>query len=117
MSLADRVDALAQRLPHDDPRRGALRTRIAALANDCGCTAGGIFLVVATVVAVGYFVAGGRLGIGEVAAATGLVLVACFIGKGLGLGIARLRLLWLRHVLVTWLRDASASQVSDVQLH
>ena len=45
MSLADRVDALAQRLPHDDPRRGELRARIAALANDCGCTAGGIFLV------------------------------------------------------------------------
>ena len=45
MSLADRVDALAQRLPHDDPRRGELRARIAALANDCGCTAGGNFLV------------------------------------------------------------------------
>ena len=117
MSLASRIDALAQRLPHDDPRRGELRARIAALANDCGCTSGGIFLVAATVVVIGWFVAGNAVGAGEIGLAIGFVLVASFIGKGIGLAIARIRLLWLGHVLALQLRGASAPEASDVQLH
>lgn len=107
--LAGSVDALARQLPDDDPRRGELRARIAALANDCGCTMGGVFLVGAGLLAVAWFVAGGRLGIGEMALAGGLVVLASFIGKGIGLALARVRLLWMRRVLTARLRAASVA--------
>jgi hypothetical protein len=116
MRLADSVDALARRLPDDDPRRGEFRARIAALANDCGCTMGGIFLVAATVLAIGYFVLGGRLGIGQIAIAIGFALLASFVGKGVGLGIARLRLLWLRRALTARLRASSAPSAPTVEV-
>ena len=99
MSLANRVDALAIQLPEDDPRKAEVRRLIAALADECGCTMGGIFLVAATVVAIGWFVVNGGLGIGSAVIAGILVFAASLVGKAIGLGIARIRMLRLRHEL------------------
>ena len=99
MSLANRVDALAIQLPEGDPRKAEFRRLIAALADECGCTMGGIFLVAATVVAIGWFVVNGGFGIGSAAIAGILVFAASLVGKAIGLGIARIRMLRLRHEL------------------
>jgi hypothetical protein len=114
VSLARRVDALARRLPDEDPRRAQARARIAALAGECGCTLGGVFLAVAAVLAVAYFAAGGRVAAGPVLLALGLVLAASLLGKLVGLGVARLRLLALRRSLS---RRIASPEVRHVHLH
>jgi hypothetical protein len=99
VSLADRVDALAIRLPEGDPRKADFRRLIAALADECGCTMGGIFLVAATILAIAYFIIAGGLTIGSALLAIAVVFVASLVGKAIGLGLARIRLLRLRRVL------------------
>lgn len=114
MTLARRVDELATTLPPGDPRRAESRARIATLAGECGCTLGGVFLAVAFLLAVAYFGAGGRLAPGPVLLALGLVLAATLLGKLVGLGVARLRLLALRRSL---LRRLASPEVRHVHLH
>ena len=99
LSLANRVDALAIQLPEGDPRKAEFRRLIAALADECGCTMGGIFLVAATVVAIGWFAVNGGFAIGSAVIAAILVFAASLVGKALGLGMARVRLLRVRSEL------------------
>jgi hypothetical protein len=114
MSLAGSVDALAARLPDADPSKAELRTRIATLAQECGCTMGAVFFAGASVVAVAYFLATGQLGIGPGLLAIGFVFAASLLGKLVGLSVARIRLLALRGSLTTRL---SSFEVECVHLH
>jgi hypothetical protein len=116
MGLADRVDGLAARLPDDDPRKGADRARIAALADECGCRMGGMFFFAAAAVGVAYLVAIGPFSPWTAALAAGVALAASLLGKLIGLGVARLRLLWLERLLTARLSDGS-SEVTRVDVH
>jgi hypothetical protein len=89
------IEAMAARLPDSDPRTAELRSRIVHLENDCGCTMGGVFFAAAVAVAVTYFLIEGRPGIISGLLSIPFVLVASAVGKLFGLGIARIRLLWL----------------------
>ena len=100
LGLADRVDALARQLPDVDPTKGTLRRAIAAQANECGCSMGGAFLALASVATVAYFLVAGGLGLKSTLTAVGAVCCACFLGKAVGLGIARVRLHLLQRTLM-----------------
>lgn len=114
ITLASSVDALAAQLPDGDPRKAEFRSRTATLAQECGCTMGGVFFVGASVLAVASFIAAGQLSIGSGLLSIGFVFAAALLGKLVGLGLARIRLLALRHALTTRL---SSSEVDHVQLH
>ena len=94
-----------------EPRVDELRARLATLAGECGCTMGGIFLAIALVVAVLYFLAKGGLGLQSGLAALGLVFLASIIGKLVGIGAARLRMARLRRILAARLTAVEASHV------
>jgi hypothetical protein len=99
--LAERVDALAVRLPDDDPQKGELRKLVASRAGECGCSMGGAFLLGASVIAGVYFAVGGGLNPSSALKALGGVFCVSLIGKAVGIGIARVRLLSLRRTLAT----------------
>lgn len=101
MRLASRVDALAVRLSEGDPQKTELRSRIAALDNECGCTMAGIFLAVAVGLAAVYFVMAGGPSFSSGLLAGGFIFGAAIVGKATGLGVAQLRLLLLRRLLTT----------------
>jgi hypothetical protein len=107
MSLANRIDALATRLPEADPRKAEFRRRIAALADECGCEMSGAFIAVALVLSAAYLLLVG-VGLGSAIGAIVFVLVAGVVGKAIGLGVARLRLLWLGRVLAARLSSVQA---------
>jgi hypothetical protein len=97
-----------------EPRIDELRARLASLAGECGCTTGGIFLAIAFVVAVLYFLVRGGLGLQTGLAALGLIFLASVAGKLVGLGAARIRIIRLRRMLATRL---TALEGSHVHLH
>jgi len=111
-----RVDfrAIAAQLPESDPRIVEIRSRMASLANECGCTMGGTFFAAAVALAVTYFLIAGRPDLGSGLLAIGFVFVASVVGKLVGLSVARIRLLWLRRVLTARLASV---EVSHVHLH
>lgn len=92
-------DAMAAKLPDGDPWTAEIRSRIARLASECGCTMGGIFLAAAMAAAVAYFVITAALDFGSMLLAIGFVFGASVVGKFVGLGVARIRLLLLRRAL------------------
>lgn len=98
------IEAVAAQLPDGDPRTPELRSRIARLANDCGCMMGGVFFAAAVAVAVTYFLVEGRPGISSGLLSICFVTAASAVGKLLGLSIARVKLLWLLSVLGTRLQ-------------
>lgn len=108
------LHALAAQLPESDPRIGESRSRIASLANECGCTMGGTFFAAAVAVSVTYFLIAGAPDLGSGLLAIGFVFVASVVGKLVGLSVARIRLLWLRRVLTARLASV---EVSRVHLH
>lgn len=89
----------------------ALRARLASLAGECGCTMGGVFLVIALAAAVMYFLVRGGLGMQSGLAALGLVFLASVIGKLVGLGAARIRMIRLRRILTARLETMEAHRV------
>lgn len=92
---ARRIDALAVRLPDSDPWKTRARSTIAALGEDCGCSMGGAFFGVAAVAAIAVLLASGMPGAGALLLAIAAVIGAGFVGKLVGLGVARARLIWL----------------------
>lgn len=112
--LASSVDALAAQLSDTDTRRAELRSRIATLGRECGCTMGGVFFAVAAMLTIAYFLATGLPSVGSGLLAIGFVFAASLLGKLVGLGVARIRLLALRHALTSRL---SSLEVEHVHLH
>jgi hypothetical protein len=108
VSLANRIDALAVRLPETDPRKAEFRRRIATLADECGCTMGGAFFVAAAALTLGYFVVKGGVDAGSALGGAVFVFAAALMGKAIGLGMARVRLLWLGRVLAVRLASVEA---------
>jgi hypothetical protein len=96
---------------HAEPRIEELRARLASLASECGCTMGGIFLAIALVAAVLYFLIRGGLGLQSGLAAAGLIFLASVAGKLVGLGAARIRMVRLRRMLTARLTAAEESHV------
>jgi hypothetical protein len=75
---------------------------------------GGIFLAIAFVAAVLYFLVVGGLGLRSGLSALGLIFLASVTGKLVGLGAARLRMFRLRRMLAARL---TAIEGSHVHLH
>ena len=97
-----------------DSRIGEIRFRIARLANECGCAMGGTFLAIAVTTSIAYFLVAGEPGLRSGLLAIGFVFVASMVGKFVGLGVARIRLLWLHRVLTARLASV---EMSHVHLH
>jgi hypothetical protein len=112
--LASSVDLLAAQLPDADSRRAELRSRIVTLGQECGCAMGGVFLAGAAVLTIAYFLATGLPSVGSGVLAIGSVFVASLLGKLVGLGVARVKLLAIRHALTSRL---SSFEVEHVHLH
>lgn len=98
-NLANRVDALAVGLPDSDPRKADFRSRIAALSNECGCTMGGVFLVVAAAVVIAFFIATSWLSVATGLLGCGFVLAMSLLGKVVGLFVVRVRLVAMRRTV------------------
>lgn len=105
------LDALVTLLPESHSRKEEIRTRIAKLANECGCNLGGVFFAAAMAAAVIYFLIAEGVGLGSVLVAAGLVFVTSIVGKFVGLYLARIRLLLLRRVLRARLASVGANRV------
>jgi len=71
------------------------REKIFKYRHECGCSTGGVFLVTAFILSVGYFVIMRRWSIPAILAALGFIFVSAIIGKFTGIGIARIKLLLL----------------------
>jgi hypothetical protein len=100
----------AQR-PERDPGIAELRSRVASLASDCGCSMGGIFLAAALTGAAIYFLIAGGLGLSSGLLALAFVFAASVIGKLVGLAVARIRMLRLRRMLAARLASLEGSHV------
>jgi VIT1/CCC1 family predicted Fe2+/Mn2+ transporter len=114
MKLASAIDALAARLPDSDPRKSEFRSRSAALGQECACAMGGLFLIGAAVLAIGYFATTKQLSTASALVAIGLVFVASLMGKLVGLAVVRIRLLTLRRAIA---RRLSKNEARHVHMH
>ena len=94
-----------------EPRVEQLRARLATLAAECGCTMGGVFLALALVAAILYFLVRGSLGLQSGLAALGLIILASIVGKLVGIGAARIRMVKLRRMLAARLTTIEESHV------
>ena len=74
----------------------------------------GAFFTVAVAAVVVYFFSAQRPDIRSSLAALGFVLTASLLGKLIGMGIARIKILWLRRVLE---RRLTSAEVSHIHLH
>ncbi|WP_190021127.1 hypothetical protein [Streptomyces hiroshimensis] len=113
-TLAARVDALAKLLPDSDLQKAGLRSRVAALGQECGCRLGGIFLAVGTFLAVIFFVT-----VESPRMVTLLLSVVCLLafsmlGKFAGLTAARMKLLVVRREVEHRLAE---NEVPHVDVH
>ena len=93
---ARRADALASQLPDTDPDKASVRARIARLGSECGCAAGGAFLIAASLLVVLYAVLFDRLSVRTVVLGAGFVFVSSVLGKLAGILTAVVRLAVLR---------------------
>ena len=66
---------------------------------ECGCSLGGVFMVVAFLAAISYIVVTADFSIGAAGTGIAVVLVASLLGKALGLAVASVRLEMLRRSL------------------
>jgi hypothetical protein len=108
---AVRIDALALQLPDSDPRKAHDRAAISALAQECGCSMGGAWFTVATVIAIAIVLATGTVDVRLLLLLLVGVVGAGLLGKLVGLGIARARLVWLGHTIRSRLATSGGSHV------
>ena len=99
---------------NSEPTVEELRARLASLAAECGCTMGGVFLGIALVAAILYFLVTGAPGLQSGLAALGLIFLASVTGKLVGIGAARIRMARLRRMLTARL---STTESRHVHLH
>ena len=96
---ARQSDALASQLPDTDPDKASIRARIARLGHECGCAAGGTFLVAATLLFVVYAALLGELDVRLVVLGAAFIFVSTMLGKLAGILTAVVRLAVLRRQL------------------
>jgi hypothetical protein len=96
---ARQADALARLLPDTDPDKAAVRARISRLGAECGCSAGGAFLVAASLSFLAYAVFFAELSVRLVVLGTGFVFACSMLGKAAGILTAVARLTVLRRRL------------------
>lgn len=79
----------------DDNDLGRIAARLDQLRNECGCSAGAVFLAVGMVAAVAYGLQRGVSGVGDAAGLAGRLLVAVLLftaaGKVAAIALARVR--------------------------
>ena len=109
---ARQSDALASQLPDTDPDKASIRARIARLGHECGCAAGGTFLVAATLLFVVYAALLGELDVRLVVLGAAFIFVSTMLGKLAGILTAVVRLeapQVSRRILVSW-KDATRAE-------
>jgi hypothetical protein len=93
------LDRLLRSLPDEREQLRPYVDRAKALSNECGCAMGGAFMVAALVLVIGYEVVAGWAGPSNVLVRVlrdaAIVFGAGVAGKLTGIGIARVRLVWL----------------------
>ena len=98
---ARQADALARLLPDTDPDKAAVRARIARLGTECGCAAGGAFLIAAGLLFTAYAVLFGQLSVRLALLGAVFVFVSSMLGKLAGVLAAVARLTVLRRRLAS----------------
>ena len=94
-SLATDVDRLLDAYPSSDPEIGILRKRAQKYATECGCAAGGAFLVASAVAAPIVLTLAGSWSPHPMLYAFLLVFVSSLAGKAAGIAMATARLRFL----------------------
>ena len=108
------IEKLLARFPGEPPDAVSVRARVQRYVNECGCAAGGIFLVVAVPAALAALIVTGSWRLPVALWSLFAVGAAPVAGKLTGIAVAMLRLQLLRRRLQ---RRVLALEVTDVHLH
>jgi hypothetical protein len=96
-----KIEQLLKEFPYEKLDKGYFLEKTKNLSNECGCLLAGIFLVVSTIILISYVFLMSNINLLKTIS-IGLfsVFFAAVIGKLLGIGIAKVRLLLLYKLLL-----------------
>ena len=108
------IEGLLARFPHEPPDADSVRVRANRYVDECGCTAGGICLIIAAIAAPVALFISHSWSLPTILWFPIAVVTAPIVGKLTGIAFAILRLQLLRRRLQ---RRVLAVEVADVHLH
>ena len=108
------IERLLASFPREPPDANTIRARTERYVNECGCAAGGSFLILAALAALVAVIVSHSWRIPVVLWCLAAIVAASIVGKLIGIAIATVRLQLLRRRLH---RRIMAMEVTDVHLH
>ena len=108
------IERLLASFPREPPDANAIRARTERYVNECGCAAGGSFLILAALAALVAVLVSHSWRLPVALSCLAVIVAASIVGKMIGIVIAMVRLQLLRRRLH---RRIMAMGVPDVHLH